>query len=115
MANYCHCADCRKITGSAFNVGIRFEKINFTLLSGEIKRFTKNGESGRFITRAFCPDCGSPIFTESEAHPELLYIKAGSLDQPAIVRPAYEIYNESKVAWSQIPTGIKSYPRGSGL
>ena len=33
-ANYCHCEDCRKCTGSAFNVGVRIELVSSELLVG---------------------------------------------------------------------------------
>jgi len=32
---------------------------------GSPKGFTKKGDSGNELTRHFCPDCGSPLFTLS--------------------------------------------------
>ena len=69
-ANYCHCEDCRRCTGSAFNIGVRCETAGFRILSGATKGFTKRGDSGNELTRNFCPECGSPIFTSSLRHPE---------------------------------------------
>jgi len=69
-AAYCHCADCRRCTGSAFNISVRLEACGFTITAGTPKGFTKAGDSGQELTRHFCPDCGSPIFTSSAAHGE---------------------------------------------
>jgi hypothetical protein len=59
-ANYCHCRDCR-ITGSAFNIGVRCEVMGFRLVQGEVKEFSKMADSGTLISRAFCPNCGFPL------------------------------------------------------
>jgi hypothetical protein len=54
-AAYCHCTDCRKCTGSAFNVSVPVDCENFKLLSGKPKGFTKTAASGNKLTRKFLP------------------------------------------------------------
>jgi hypothetical protein len=112
-ANYCHCEDCRRCTGSAFNIGVRFELAGFRILSGSTRGFTKRGDSGAELTRHFCPNCGSPIFTSSPKHPGYIYVKAGTLDDPAVVRPTHQSWVGSAVSWSQIDPGIASFAKGS--
>ena len=85
-AGYCHCEDCRRCTGSAFNVSVRFDLADFHIAGGQPKRFTKRADSGNELTRHFCPECGSPIYTSSPRHPEFVYVKAGTLDDPSVVR-----------------------------
>jgi hypothetical protein len=111
-AGYCHCADCRKITGSAFNIGVTVALDDFAI-EGEPSSFTKRADSGRELTRHFCPRCGSPIYTSAPAHPGKVFVKAGSLDDPTLVRPVSEAWRASKVAWSDIPPGIQSFEHGS--
>lgn len=111
-ANYCHCEDCRRCTGSAFNVGVRFEVAEFRITAGSPKGFTKRGESGNALTRHFCPACGSPIFTSSPRHPEWVYVKAGSLDDPTIVVPVAEHWTRSAVPWRHIDPAILSFVKG---
>src|SRR5438046_712856 len=76
-AAYCHCADCRKCTGSAFNVGVRVDARSFRVVRGQPKEFTKAADSGNYLTRHFCSECGSPLYTSSPRHPGSLYVKAG--------------------------------------
>ena len=45
-ATYCHCEDCRRCTGSAFNVGVRLETAALRMLGGQPKGHTRRGESG---------------------------------------------------------------------
>jgi hypothetical protein len=111
-ASYCHCSDCRHITGSAFNVGVKMESAVFRIVKGKAKGFMKCGESGNELTRYFCPDCGSPLYTSSPTHPEFVFVKAGSLDDPALVKPAHQSWTISRVPWAVIPAGLQAYPKG---
>lgn len=112
-ANYCHCEDCRRCTGSAFNIGVRFNRTEFQIVSGSPKGFTKRGESGNELTRHFCSDCGSPIYTSSPTHPEYVYVKAGTLNDPSIVKPSHQNWLSSAVPWSRIDPAIHGFHRGS--
>jgi len=99
-ASYCHCEDCRRCTGSAFNVGVRLRLADFRITAGEPKAFTKQADSGRELTRHFCADCGSPIYTSAPRHPDFVYVKAGS-------------WLDSAVPWRAIPPNLRSFDRGS--
>ena len=109
---YCHCEDCRKSTGSAFSVAVPFEVFEFRVLSGEIGSFTKTADSGNELTRHFCPNCGSPLYGSSPKHPDRVYVKAGILDDPSLVRPAHQSWCQSRVEWSVIDPELQSYPKG---
>jgi hypothetical protein len=113
-AGYCHCEDCRRCTGSAFNVSVRCAPGNFHLISGKLGRFTKTGERGFELTRNFCLSCGSPIFMSSPLDRSVIYIKAGVLDDPSAVSPMIEAWIRSKVTWADIPVGIDSFEKGRG-
>jgi hypothetical protein len=110
-ATYCHCPDCRRTTGGAFNVGVRMRTAGLKIVSGSVKGYAKTGSSGNLITREFCPECGSPLFTRSAAHPQLVFVKAGSIDDPAKVKPTHQIWTEMAVPWSHIPDNLPGYPK----
>jgi len=110
-AGYCHCADCRRCTGSAFNISVRVEARDFRVVHGNPKGFTKTADSGNRLTRYFCPECGSPIYTASERHPDTYYLKAGCLDDPGLVRPTHQSWTKSRVPWSAIDRTLPSFDR----
>jgi len=83
-SNYCHCADCRRTTGSAFNIGVRVRAQDFRI-TGPVRAFIKAGDSGNSLSRHFCAVCGSPIYTSSPSHPEFLFVKAGTVVSPDVV------------------------------
>jgi hypothetical protein len=111
-AAYCHCSDCRKCTGSAFNISVAVAMANFKLVSGHPKGFTKAADSGNELTRHFCGECGSPILTSSPRHPDRVYVKAGAFDDPSVVAPLYQSWVSSSVPWSTIAPGLQSYAKG---
>lgn len=110
-AAYCHCTDCRKCTGSAFNISVPVDVAKFKLLSGNPKGFTKTADSGNELTRHFCSDCGSPVFTSSPQHLDRVYVKAGAFDDPSIIIPAYQSWVSSSVSWSNIPPELPSHAK----
>ena len=108
-AGYCHCADCRRISGSAFGISVRVKAAGFLIVQGTPKGFTKTGDSGRAVTRYFCPDCGCPLYTAPPLHPDTVFLKAGSLDDPGLVRPDRQAWKRSRVDWAEIEPAIASY------
>ncbi len=102
-ANYCHCEDCRRANGSAFNIGVRVERKDLKVNgSSELRSYKYVSGSGNEIERCFCGRCGSPIFTLHPAKPEYAWVKAGIINTPDIVKPAYENWIKDKVQWATI-------------
>lgn len=102
-SNYCHCEDCRRANGSAFNIGVRVDRKDLEVkATTEMKSYRFVSSSGREIQRCFCGTCGSPIFTLHPAQPEYAWVKAGIIHQPEIVKPTYENWVKDKVKWAVI-------------
>lgn len=68
-------------------------------ISGETKSWAGKGSSGKAVHRVFCPTCGSPIAHDPEAAPEIIAIKAGTLDTDIkkTLEPDTEIWTRSKL------------------
>jgi len=107
----CHCADCRRVTGSAFGVSFRADKSALSR-TGETRVFRKRADSGQLLSRHFCPECGSPLYTESEGDPDGVFIKAGSLDRPDALTLERQMWMASKVPWADIPADIQTFDKG---
>ncbi len=106
----CHCRDCQKYTGSAFAAVVALPKSALTV-SGEMKSFTKAGDSGKPIARLFCPECGSSIIDEGEIMPGVVMIGAGTLDDPSWVKPTTQIYCMSAQPWVQLGGDIQRFEK----
>lgn len=49
-------------------------------IKGPIKKWSGTGSSGKAVHRLFCSECGSPIAHDPDAAPEIIALKAGTLD-----------------------------------
>lgn len=113
-SSYCHCSDCRKESGSAYNVVTHLEEDTFKISSeNDTKSFTKISESGDKISRHFCPNCGSPIYSTPKKHPGYIWVRSGTLDNPDLVKPSHQSWTDSKVAWAEISKDIMSFAKSS--
>ena len=72
----CHCNRCRPQSGSAFSTIIIIKRSTFTI-EGPTAVFEDTGSSGLYVGRRYCPRCGSPLTTESDATPDMMFVKAG--------------------------------------
>jgi hypothetical protein len=109
----CHCRNCQKQTGTAFSIVVAIPKPALSV-QGALKDYADRGDSGKAVTRRFCPQCGSPIVSEVEAMPDLTIIKAGTLDDTSRLKPTMEIFCDSAQPWVQLGGDGKRFPRMPG-
>ena len=81
----CHCTDCQTLSGSAFRTVALTRENTFRLLSGEPKTYIKTGESGTRRIQAFCPHCGTPIYSAPAGEPLLAPAKIVR-QEPAVLQ-----------------------------
>ncbi len=83
----CHCQDCRRASGSAFNFFAVWPR----------SAYEGTGEFGAFAGRSFCPVCGSRVASLRDDEAE---IALGSLDQaPSDLIPSYELWIGRREEW----------------
>ena len=86
----CHCADCRKESGSAFSVYAQWP----------VEAFEISGEISSYDGRGFCPRCGSRLLDTADACDTLIEIRIGSLDEaPFELKPEVEIWVKRRESW----------------
>jgi len=109
----CHCANCRKQSGSAFSMSALVPREDITI-KGEMKTYHDIGDSGNQISRVFCPNCGSPLFSEVVARPDAIALKAGSLDDLGWFKPRVNLWTDSALPWVPIDPACKNFPKNAG-
>jgi hypothetical protein len=109
----CHCRDCQRIAaGSAANfLMIRKAEVSVT---GQAQAWTKQGDSGRSITRSFCGTCGTPLFIALEMLPDAVGLAVGSLDDPSAYKPGMEIWLDSAPPWHRPAPDVPQFKKGPG-
>jgi hypothetical protein len=97
----CHCTDCHRQTGNPFSVIVGVPGAAFKVEGSTLAAFVTIGEDhGGETQRNFCSSCGSPVFSVAAVAPELIFIKAGSLDDAASLEPTLEAWTSSAQPWS---------------
>jgi hypothetical protein len=107
----CHCADCQMLTGSAYRVTVPASAGTFVLRTGLPKTYVKTAESGAKRTHAFCPSCGSPIYSAATADPQVYSLRVGCLRQRAELLPARQQWCQSALPWSMNLSEIQQVRR----
>ncbi len=112
----CHCRDCQYASGGGFTTAVVVMKDAFTLTQGAPKGHTVTGDSGGQVTRYFCGDCGSPVYSTPDGGRPLTVVKAGSLDDPSWLKLGGALYTKSAQPWSHIDENLMRFetmpPRG---
>jgi hypothetical protein len=106
----CHCTDCQKVSGAGGTVNAWIASSAFRITHGEPRRFTKVADSGRTLHRFFCADCGSPIYSQREVMPEMMTLRAGTLDQPPPMKLVAHIWTASARPWAHIDPATQRFP-----
>jgi hypothetical protein len=107
-AGYCHCTRCQRRSGTAASPQAQTAPNAFRLLSGDdaLKRFSPPGGSDK----AFCSFCGSAIFSQDPARPEVVNIRLGVFDRDPGIRPQYHQFVAFAAPWEAIPEdGLPRY------
>ena len=97
----CHCTDCQTGTGSAFRVSIPIAGDKFEMTGAPAVYLKTTSESGNPRAQAFCPTCGSPIYSTSPgAGKQASYmVRVGILDQRGELTPKKQNWFRSARPW----------------
>jgi hypothetical protein len=106
----CHCRECRRQSASAFGISVEVDKFGLRVTRGTPKFWTRDTDSGKRLTCAFCPDCGSRLWHAPDSGADWLTLKGGSLDTPPDLSRAIHIWTSRKLPGVVIPKGAKQFP-----
>lgn len=110
MGVHCHCLDCQKSSGSGHTEHLLFPK-PAAKITGKVSEYKNKADSGNMKTSAFCPTCGSPVYGTSTGMPDMLTVRAGTLDNPDIFRPQMAVYAIRRRSWDHMDSTVPSVDR----
>lgn len=105
----CHCARCRKDTGSAHAANLFSSSARLHWRSGQ-ENVRSFGLPGTRHRRSFCAVCGSAL-PDLQMDGALLVVPAGSLDTPLARAPDAHIFTASRAGWDHELQRIPSLAR----
>jgi hypothetical protein len=106
----CHCTNCQKSSGTAFNAVIAVPKPTVSL-TGTVSTYEGRGDTGNAVYKLFCPECGSPVAEEAAIMADVVMIPIGTLDDPSAAKPAMQIYCDSAQPWALLEGEIQRFAK----
>jgi hypothetical protein len=99
VTRVCWCRVCQHIGAGSGTVNTCFPSAALKV-TGELRDYHMIADSGNVVRRRFCPSCGTHLFSVSEARPQLIFVRAGTLDDPELAQPAMTIWTSSAPSWA---------------
>jgi len=104
----CHCDDCRKSTGTGHACNAFFKKSDITI-TGKASTYSNTTDTGSIITRYFCPNCGSRLFSSRDNAEGMMGVTAGCLDDSSWFKANAIVYNKRKPVWDIMDDSIPTF------
>lgn len=104
----CHCEECRRLSGTGHTVGAMFIS-DLVALSGKLSEFRYDSGKGSQVTKAFCSNCGSPIYGKNTRMPDHLTLSLGTMDDASGLAVEVVIFERDKPHWDQLGQDVVSF------
>lgn len=75
-------------------------------VSGDIRYFDQQTDSGNTVSRGICPTCGSLVVNTNSGYRDSRYIHAATLDDSSIFRPTVVVYSASVQTWDYMDPAL---------
>jgi hypothetical protein len=98
---YCHCASCKKLSGSIGTVNARVPASTIRIVEGEDLLQTYQPPEG--TAKTFCLSCGSNLFGGGWPEREIASVRASAIDDPLDARPSVHVFVRSVAEWETLP------------
>jgi hypothetical protein len=110
ITRICWCRVCQYLGAGSGTVNTCFPTASF-IVHGVTRDYRSIADSGNVMHRRFCATCGTQLFSEAEARPHLIFVRAGTLDDQEIANPAVTIWTSQAPSWARIDDAIPKVER----
>ncbi len=112
LVHVCNCIECQRRTGSVLGVSSFFSKSEVHI-QGPSKLYVRDGQEGRKVRLHFCPECGTTVYGEADARPDLIGIFVGAFADPNFPAPTRSIWEQSQHPWVAFNQEIGHFPEAA--
>jgi hypothetical protein len=88
------------------NLLIEADRVELVEVAPEPVDVPRDDGSTQRISR--CPTCQVAVFSDY-GRPEVLFVRAGTLDDPSSVSPDVHIFTRSKLEWVALPASVPAF------
>lgn len=105
---YCHCSNCRKLSGAAFGAYAHVDADKFRFVQGEDMLDEYESAPGSFRKRCKTCGCNAP---GKAPYLKTVSIPAGLLDDDPGVRPLLHVFTGSRAPWWTIADDLPQHEK----
>jgi hypothetical protein len=98
---YCHCASCKKLSGSTGTVNGRVASAAIRVVAGDELLRTFQPEEGS--SKTFCSRCGSNLFGGGWPESPEVSVRLSAVDTPFEGKPQAHLFVRSVASWETLP------------
>jgi len=110
LARQCWCRDCQYLGAGTGTANVMFPSAAVKI-TGELTDYVSVADSGNRMHRRFCPKCGTPMFTGGEARPDIVGVRAGTLNDREVAKPQATIWISSAPSWACFAGDLPKFER----
>jgi hypothetical protein len=105
----CWCRLCQYLATGNAAINLAFPSDALTV-TGELRDYPSIADSGSHMHRRFCPVCGTHLFSAAEERPQLVFVRAGTLDDPSVISgPQAVIWTSQAPVWAHLDPHIPHF------
>ncbi len=110
LSRQCWCRQCQTIAsgGPTNNAMFPAESVQ---IEGSLGSASWAAASGNTLTFHFCATCGTQVFAQSSARPQIKTVRLGIIDQPHDIVPQAVIWTDDAPAWAVFDAKLEKFPR----
>jgi hypothetical protein len=108
ITRVCWCRVCQYLGAGSGTVNTCFARHGIAV-TGELSVYQSIAASGNVMRRRFCAVCGTPVFSESEARPDLVFVRSGTLDDASLINPAMTIWTSMAPRWACMDSALPKF------
>ena len=104
----CWCKVCQTIAAGNATINLAFP-VNAVSITGELRDYSSAADDGNKMHRNFCPNCGVHMFSQAEERPNIIVIRAGTLDDTEQVELEGLIWTSSAPSWAYLNPDVQHF------
>jgi hypothetical protein len=106
----CHCRACQYASGGGYSTVAVVPRGTIKITQGAPKAYASTGDSGKTVTRYFCAECGSPLYSDAQSSP-MQVVKVASIDDPSKLTINGALYTSEAQPWAHIDPAKLNFPK----
>ena len=106
----CWCKLCQTLATGNATINLAFPTSAVTV-TGELQDYASVADSGNRMHRRFCPNCGVHLFSEAEERPNIIIVRAGTLDDIEQIEIQGIIWTSEAPHWAYLDPNVAHFEK----